>query len=132
MKTNIRTIRKKRVYTEEFKRSIVKEFESGKTSVLQLEKLYGVHNVSIYHWIYKFSKFNEKGYRIIEMKESSEHKIRDLEKKIKELQCMVGMKQIKIDYLEKMIDLAQEEYKIEIKKNSGTPPSGTSGKKANS
>jgi hypothetical protein len=66
------------------------------------------------------------------MKESSEHKIKALEKKIKELERMVGMKQIKIDFLEKVIDLAKEEFKIDIKKNSDTSQSGTSEKGARS
>ena len=130
MKANIRSIRKKRIYTEDFKRQMVKDFESGKFSVLELEKLYGVTNALIYQWIYKFSTFNDKGYRVIEMKDSADKKVKDLEKKIRELERMVGMKQIKIDFLEKMIDIAKEEYNIDIKKNSDTPQSGTSGKKA--
>ena len=39
---------------------------------------------------------------------------------------MVGQKQIKIEYLEKMIDIAKEELNIDIKKNSNTLPSGGS------
>jgi len=128
MKANIREIRKTRIYTEDFKKSIVKEFESGNYSVPQLERLYGIPNASIYRWIYKFSTFNEKGYRVIEMKESSNKKVKDLEKKVKELEQMVGQKQIKIDYLEKMIDLAKEEFDIDVKKNSDTPQSDTSNK----
>jgi transposase len=42
------------------------------------------------------------------------------------LNAAVGQKQIMIDYLEKMIDLAKETYSIDIKKNSNTPPSGGS------
>lgn len=68
MKANIKTIRKLRSYSEEFKRSLVREFESGKFSVRQLEKLHGVTNGSIYRWIYKYSNFNEKGFRVVEMK----------------------------------------------------------------
>ena len=36
---------------------------------------------------------------------------------------MIGQKQIKIDYLEKMIDIAKDELNIDIKKNSNTPQS---------
>lgn len=128
MKANIRAIRKQRVYSMEFKNQLVKEFESGKFSVLELEKLYGVTNASIYQWIYKLSTFNNKGYRVIEMKDSAQKKVKDLENKIKELERMIGMKQIKIDFLEKMIEIAKDDFDMDIKKKLGTPQSGTSGK----
>lgn len=41
---------------------------------------------------------------------------------------MVGQKQIVIDFQEKMIDLAEEEYGIDIKKKFETRPSSTSQK----
>ena len=126
MKANIKNVRKNRHYSEDFKREIVSVFESGKLSVLQLEKLYGISNSLIYNWIYKFSTFNEKGFRIVEMKDSSVDKMKELERKIKELEQAVGQKQIKIDYLEKIIDIANDELKIDIKKNSNTQQSAGS------
>lgn len=135
MKGNIKKLRKRRVFSEEFKREIVSLFESGKFSVLQLEKLYGISDSSVYRWIYKFSTFNEKGIRVVEMKESSVHKLKELEQKIKELEQAVGQKQIMIDYLEKMIYIAKEDLDIDIKKNYGSQRSAGSGnipKKKNS
>jgi transposase-like protein len=117
MKANLKEIRKLRIYSDDFKKEIVAIYESGKFSVLQLEKLYGVSNASIYSWIYKFSTFNEKGFRIVEMKESSAEKLKQLEQKVKELEQAVGQKQIKIDYLEKIIEIAKDDLKIDIKKN---------------
>ncbi|HWS60870.1 MAG TPA: transposase [Flavobacterium sp.] len=123
MKANLKQLRKNRIYSEEFKKEIVSLFEKGKFSVIQLEKLYDVHNVTIYKWIYKFSTFNEKGIRVVEMKESSMRKLSELEKKVKELEQIVGQKQIKIDYLEKMIDIAKDELNVDIKKNFNTSQS---------
>lgn len=120
MKANLRKIRKNRVYSEEFKREIVSLFENGTYSVVQLEKLYGLCNQVIYNWIYKFSTFNEKGQRVVEMKESSTQKLKELEQKIKSLEQVVGQKQIQIEYLEKMINIASDELNIDIKKNSST------------
>lgn len=128
MKANVRSIRKQRKYSKEFKQRIVSDFESGKYSVLQLEKLHGVKNTVIYRWIYKFSTFNEKGFRIVEMKDSSNKKMKELEARVKELEGAVGRKQIKIDYLEKMMDIAKDELDIDIKKNFGTQQSSGSGK----
>ncbi len=117
MKTNIRKIRKIRRYSIEFKKSLVSLFEKGEYSVIQLEKLYGVGNSMIYDWIYKYSDFNEKGVRIVEMKDSNTNKLKELQDRLKELEQIIIQKQIKIDYLEKMIDLAKQDLAIDIKKN---------------
>jgi transposase-like protein len=128
MKANVRSIRKQRKYSEEFKKRLVSDFEKGKFSVPQLEKLYGVPHATIYRWIYKFSIFNESGFRVIEMKDSSNKKMKELEARVKELERAVGRKQIMIDYLEKMMEIAKDELDIDIKKNFGTPQSNGSGK----
>ena len=77
----------------------------------------------IRYFAYKFSTFNEKAFRVVEMKESSITKLSELEKKVKELEQIVGQKQIKIDYLEKMIDIAKDELNVDIKKNFNTSQS---------
>ena len=123
MKANVKQISKSRKYSEEFKKSIVNDFESGKFSVPQLERLHHIGNRSIYNWIYKYSQSSERGQRIVEMKDSSTQKLKALEQRIKELEQTVGKKQIQIDYLEKMIDIAKTELDIDIKKNSNTPQS---------
>ena len=123
MKANLKQIRKIRKYSLEFKKSLVLSFEKGEFSVPQLEKLYNISNASIYSWVYKYSTFNEKGCRIVEMNNSSENKLKELSKKVKELEQMVGQKQIAIEYLEKMIELAKTDLNIDIKKNYSLPPS---------
>lgn len=123
MKSSIQLVRKFRNYSEEFKKDIVREYEKGKLSVPQLGRLHSIPNTNLYRWIYKYSTFNEKGYRIIEMKKSSTSKLKELEQKIKDLEQKVGQKQIQIDYLETMLEVAKEEMNIDIKKNFGTPQS---------
>jgi len=128
MRANVKKLRKRRVFTDEFKQSLVKEFDTGQFSVNELCRLHGIANSAIYRWIYKFSTFNQKGYRIIEMKDSSKKKLKDLEQKIKNLEQIVGQKQIMIDYLEKMMEIAKDELDIDIKKNYNTSQSAGSGK----
>ena len=62
------------------------------------------------------------------MKDSSKKKLKDLEQKIKNLEQIVGQKQIMIDYLEKMMEIAKDELDIDIKKNFNTSQSAGSGK----
>ena len=123
MEKKVKLLKSHRRFSEDFKRKIVTEYEQGSLSVVQLSRLYNVSNVQIYNWIYKFSNFNEKGYRVVEMKDSQSLKFKELERKIKELERNVGQKQIMIEYLEKMIDLAKEDFNIDIKKNYATPQS---------
>jgi len=128
MKPNLVRIRKTRRFSEELKRNIVKEFEEGSFSVLQLSKLHRVHFQTIYNWIYTYSSNNDKSIRIVEMKDSSSQKLKELEAKVRELERAVGQKQLYIDYMEKMIEIAKDELGIDIKKNSFTPQSTGLGK----
>jgi transposase-like protein len=132
MRINKKQIQKKRRYSEAFKKTIISAFESGKYSIGQIERLYGVSGQSVYNWIYKYSTFNQSGMRVVELKKSDMNKVKMLEQRVKELEQMVGQKQVKIEYLEKMIDLAKSELQVDIKKNFNTPQStgsGTTGKK---
>ena len=87
---------------------------------MYLGRLHKISFQLIYLWIYKYSTVNKKGYRVVEMKESSQSKVQALESRVKELERIIGQKQIEIDYLEKMIELTEEEFEIPIKKNSDT------------
>lgn len=59
----------------------------------------------------------------MEHQASSSKKVKELQARIQELEAMVGRKQITIDYLEKLIELAQDDLGVDIKKNSSTPRS---------
>lgn len=119
-------VKRIRRFSEDFKLKIVGLYEKGEYSVPELEKIYDISNPTIYNWIYKYSQYNKKGIQVVEMKDSQSKKLKELEEKVKELEQAVGQKQMNIDYLEKMIDLAKEEFDIDIKKNSNTPHSGGS------
>lgn len=56
---------------------------------------------------------------------SDTRKIKALKEKVKELEQAVGQKQIQIDFFDKMIDLAEEEYGIDIKKCTSKPSGGS-------
>lgn len=127
MLAKFKAIKKKRVFSKEFQLEIVRCFEQGRYSVYQLARLYGIRNCVIYRWIYKHSSFNQAGCRIVEMKQSTSSKLKALEQRIKELERLVGQKQIKIEFLEEMIKVAKEELNVDIKKKSSTPQSTASG-----
>jgi transposase-like protein len=119
-------IKPKRVFSEEFKKKLVADFESGAATVRMMQAQYNISSSALYRWIYTYSKYNEKNVRIVEMKDSQTQRLKELEQKVKELERAVGQKQIKIDFLEKMIELAEDHYAIDVKKNSSIQPSGGS------
>ena len=120
MLKNGKRINRRRKFSEDFKLKIVKDYESGKFSVVEMAKIYDISYQTIYNWIYKYSKYNKQSIQVVEMKDSQAHKMKQMEARIKELEQAVGQKQMNIDYLEKMIELAKENYDIDIKKNSNT------------
>ena len=58
---------------------------------------------------------------------SDSQKIKELRKKIEELERLVGQKQIQLEFKDKMIELAEEMYRVDIKKKLGTQRSSGSG-----
>jgi transposase-like protein len=113
-------LRTRRVFSEPFKKARVKEYETGALTVLEICKLYGVTDGAVYKWIYRYSTYNKKGYKVVEESNSSTKKVKELQARIKELEGVIGRKQIRIDYLEKMIEQVNEDFEIDVKKNTGT------------
>ena len=59
---------------------------------------------------------------------SEETKNSELQKKVAELERVVGQKQLEIDFLNKLLQIGSAELGFDFKKNFSTPPSnGTDG-----
>jgi transposase-like protein len=120
--------RQTRYFSEGFKKQKVEEIEKNLVNIAELSREYLVTRSAIYKWIYKYSVMRKKGVRQVIESESDTRKIQQLKEKVKELERIVGQKQIMIDFQEKMIEIAEEEYKIDIKKKVGSRLCGGSGK----
>ncbi|MHC8950625.1 transposase [Sphingobacterium hungaricum] len=118
--------RSSRRFSESFKRAKVLEIETGKTRISEVCREYEVNNTNVHRWIRKFGSRNKQIRTMVET-DSDTKKLLELKKKVAELEQIVGQKQILIDFQAKMIDLAEEEYRIDIKKKFSIKPSGTSG-----
>lgn len=124
---NYRKLRKRRQFSEQIKRQAVADFRSGKHTALELADLYHCHHQTIYNWIYKYSPGDSPQVNVVEMSKSTDRKVKDLHDKIAQLERALGQKQIKVDFLEKMVELAEDEYNLDLKKNSSLKPSTGSG-----
>lgn len=116
-----------RHFSESFKQEKVREIERNLTTVMEVSKVYGVTRAAVYKWLYKYSVHRKKQIRQIIELMSDTRKIQELEQKVKELERLVGQKQILLEFREKQIEIAEEMYKIDIKKKLGTYPSNVLG-----
>lgn len=129
-----RKIRSHRYFSEDFKKSKVKEIEDNISTVSEIQRTYDVSQTSIYRWIYKYSNHLKKGtIQVVEM-DSDTRKIEKLKQKVRELERIVGQKQIQLDFQDKLIEIAGEEFGVDLKKKFGSKPShgsGSTGKNIN-
>jgi transposase-like protein len=109
-----------RSFSEEFKKEKVRELERNISSVSDICKTYMVSRTSVYRWIYKYSAMAKKQVKQIVEAKSDTRKIRALEERIKELERIVGQKQLLLEFNEKMIEIAEATYGVDIKKKVGS------------
>ena len=125
-----------RYFSGEFKKKKVRELENNLTSVADICRTYSVSRTSVYRWIYKYSAMVKKQTKQVVEAKSDTKKIKYLEARIKELERTIGQKQLLIEFKDKMIEIAETTYGVDIKKkvssrlSSGTTSTGKSTKKS--
>ena len=120
--------RRRRQFSEAFKCEKVREIESGQTRMSELCRQYEVSHTSVYNWLAKYGSQRHKPERMIVERLSDTQELLRLKKQVAELEQLVGQKQILLEFKDKMIALAEEQYGVDIKKKFSTTPSGTTGK----
>lgn len=121
--------RQRRKFSEGFKRKKVREIESGQSRVSEICHQYEVSTTAVYRWLAKFGTMKDKPERLIVESQSDTAQLLELKKRIAELERTVGQKQLLIDFQQKMIEMAEDYYQVEIKKKFSGKPLSTSGKK---
>ena len=120
--------RRMRRFSESFKREKVKEIELGYSTPTEISRQYQVTRANVHRWIRKFGTMGNKKEKLVIESESDTRQLLELKKKVAELEQIIGQKQILIDFKDKMIELAEEEYGVDIKKKYSTQRSAGSGK----
>lgn len=120
--TKKKNIRINRYFSESFKKKKVKEIEQKLTTVLDVSRTYEVSRSAVYKWLYKFSTMKQKGIRQVIEPLSDTRKIQALKKQVNQLEASLGRKQIQFEFSQKMIELAEDHYDIDIKKKFGSRP----------
>jgi len=118
--------RQNRFFNEDFKRSKVSEIDRNILTIAELCKEHQVTRSAVYKWVYKYSQMRKREHKQVIEPESETRKVLLLKQEVSELQRVIGEKQLKMDFLEKVIELAEKEYGLDIKKKFTTRPfSGT-------
>ena len=96
------------VFSDELKRSKVKEIEMGLIRVSDLSRSLGVSQTSIYRWIRKYSITYNKRIQVVVESKSQTKKLEYLQEQLKEAHRLLGQKQIQLEFTEKMLELASK------------------------
>lgn len=128
--------RSQKDYSVTFKLSVVKEIESGLLSTTGAKRKYGIQARStIVNWLRKYGTFDWENQTPSNMPKTQEQRLMELEAKVKLLEKQKALLEHQVERADKkviifdmMIDLAEKEYNISIRKNS-SPEQSTSTEK---
>lgn len=113
-------------YSMSFKMSVVKEVETTDIGLCAIARKYGIQSeTTVKRWMEKYGTFdwtNIKGGSMPKSKDQMllelQEKVKQLEKKNARLEHDLEMKEHKAAFFDLMIDIAEREYNIDIRKNS--------------
>lgn len=122
--------RSQKDYTSSFKLQVVREVESGQLSTTSAQRKYGIQARStIVSWLRKYGNFDWENQTPSNMPKSPEQRLLELEAKVKLLEKQKAhlerqnhISDQKAIIFDMMIDIAEQEYNIDIRKNSSPEP----------
>ena len=128
--------RTQRDYSESFKLQVVNEIERGELSKTGAKRKYGIQGDStVKKWLIKYGNFDWENQIPTKMPKTPEQRILELEAKVKLLEKQNKRLEKQVDHADKksiifdmMIDIAEKEYNIPIRKNSSPEQSKDSQK----
>jgi transposase len=113
-------------YSLSLKLQIVGAIERGELSTKSAQRQYGIQgNATVINWLRKYGTFDWENKTPSHMPKTPEQKIMELEAKVKLLEKQkaflehqANVSDKKVIIFDMMIDLAEKEYQIDIRKNS--------------
>lgn len=113
-------------YSYSFKLQVVQEIEQMKLSVKAAQRAYGIQSYStVLNWLRKYGTFDWENQTPSNMPKTPEQKLMELEQKVRLLEKQKKFLEHQVDQSEKkavlfdmMIDIAEKEFNIPIRKKS--------------
>ena len=122
------SLKPRRIFSDKLKKKIVKDIEQGKVSITGAGREYEISNNSVYRWLKKYSAHLHPSTTLVMQMDSEQYRSKALEKKVAELEAALGRKQMEIDYLNKLIEIAGQDMGTDLKKNTSMPVLAVTGK----
>lgn len=128
--------RTQRDYSHAFKLQVVQEIERGEENTTSAQRKYGIQSRStVVGWLRKYGTFDWYNQTLSNRPKSAEQKLMELEQKVRLLEKQKKYLEKQLEQSDKksilfdmMIELAEKEYNIDIRKNSSPGPSISSKK----
>lgn len=118
-KANVKiSLRPRRIFSDKLKKKIVQDIEKGRVNVLGASREYAVSVATVYKWLKKISTHLHPSTTLVMQMDSEQYRSKELETKVIELEAALGRKQMEIDYLNKLIEIAGKDLDIDLKKNT--------------
>lgn len=113
-------------YSLRLKLQVVESIERGELSTSQAQRRYGIQARStVVNWLRKYGNFDWENQPSSNMGKTPEQKLMELEQKVRLLEKQKALLEQQVEQTDKkvilfdmMIDLAEKEYNIPIRKNS--------------
>jgi transposase len=105
-----------RTFSESFKRQKVAEIDSGKIKISDIVKEYGVSDNNVRRWLRKYSLSHKPAIKMVIELESEAQKTTQLAKRVAELERIVGVKQLEIDFLNTLVEVSSQELGTDLRK----------------
>jgi transposase-like protein len=113
-------------YSMSFKLQVVQEVERGSISATEASKRYGIQGShTVVCWIRKYGSFDWDNQTLLNMPKSKDQKLLELEQRVKLLEKQKAFLEKQVENADKkaiffdmMIDMAEKEFRIPIRKNS--------------
>jgi len=130
MRGHRKRVKSRNRYSNSLKRKIAKSYLSGEASYGVLAEEHGLRDKSVVKEFVKWYRrklseepnFEDQQQEVLLMKESKEENLSasELQARVKELEQQLKRSELKTELLETMIDIAEEQFNVEIRKKSGT------------
>lgn len=109
--------RRRRRFSEEFRKEQVRLIESGQLTIADVSRLYQVKRESIKRWLDKYAVKELPGQIIIQAQEEI-NRIKELERQANHYKKVIGEQQLELLYLRECINLAKERLGEDFEKKT--------------
>lgn len=114
-----RNFKGRKVYDTAFKFAVIEEYFSGDLSLNDFCKKKSLDRGTFNYWLLTFAPEGDKDMG--KEKECSEsEEIRELKRQLRQKELELKKEKMRADFYETMVDVAEEQFNIDIRKKAGT------------